>query len=106
MQISFPSFAPCKFDVFRVLTIATSSLLFGTLASAQWIGASSDATNDAAHDYNTTTNWSGGSINDTFSASTALGSDTTLYFSANRVAAGNLVFGQSGAGALILQGGG
>jgi autotransporter-associated beta strand protein len=47
-----------------------------------WTGATSGDTNDAAHDYNNTANWSGGTIDDSFAGVTLAG-DTTLYFSAN-----------------------
>jgi autotransporter-associated beta strand protein len=48
-----------------------------------WIGATSGATNDTAHNYNNTANWVGGVIDDSF-AGVALSGNTTLYFSANR----------------------
>ena len=48
-----------------------------------WIGATSGSTNDAAHNFNNTSNWSGGTIDDSFSGVT-LTANTTLYLSANQ----------------------
>jgi autotransporter-associated beta strand protein len=51
-----------------------------------WIGATSGSANDAAHNYNNTANWSGGTINDSFSGVT-FSASTTLYLSASRTTA-------------------
>jgi regulator of RNase E activity RraB len=51
-----------------------------------WIGATSGSTNDAAHNYNNTANWSGGVINDSFAGS-ALSANTTIYVTASRTTA-------------------
>jgi autotransporter-associated beta strand protein len=101
------TFLPRLLGLPRHLAFAAGgALLLSVPASAQWIGASSDATNDSAHDYNATGNWSGGTINDTFSPSTALGGDTTIYLSGDRTTTGDLTFTQTGTGTLTLQGGG
>src|SRR3954466_12280461 len=61
-----------------------------------WIGATSGTTNDAAHNYNSTANWAGGVIDDSFSGVT-LSANTTLYFTANRtVGASGLNLNYSG----------
>lgn len=61
-----------------------------------WIGATSGTSNDAAHDYNNTANWSGGVIDDSF-AGVTLSGNTTLYFSASRTTgAGGMNLGYSG----------
>jgi autotransporter-associated beta strand protein len=51
-----------------------------------WIGATSGATNDAAHNFNNLSNWAGGTIDDSF-AGVTLTANTTLYLSANTTTA-------------------
>jgi RHS repeat-associated protein len=51
-----------------------------------WTGATSGSTNDAAHNYNNTANWSGGTINDSFAGAT-FSANTTIYLSAARTTA-------------------
>lgn len=60
-----------------------------------WTGATSGSTNDSSHDYNNVANWSGGVINDDFSAST-LTSNTTIYFSASRTTTAGMNLGYAG----------
>ncbi len=48
-----------------------------------WVGATSGSTNDAAHSYNNTANWSGGTINDSF-AGVTFSANTTIYLSGGR----------------------
>ncbi len=48
-----------------------------------WIGATSGSTNDSAHSYTNTANWSGGTINDSF-AGVTLSGNTTIYLSSAR----------------------
>ena len=50
------------------------------LAQATWIGASSGNTNDSVHLYTNTSNWAGGTIDDTFASSFTFTAPTTLYF--------------------------
>jgi fibronectin-binding autotransporter adhesin len=80
-------------------------LLTGTPARAQWIGATSAATNDAAHSYITTANWTGGTITDSFSGINFTAA-TTLFFGGGRTTIGDLNLGYSGVGALTISGGG
>jgi autotransporter-associated beta strand protein len=64
-------------------------------AWAAWTGAVTGTTNDAAHTYTNTTNWAGGTIDDSFAGVTLTGT-TTLYFGADHstVAAGfNFAYG-------------
>src|SRR4051812_5805721 len=69
----------------RLLTAALETLESRQLFA--WVGATSGSTSDAAHDYNNTSNWLGGVIDDSFAGAT-LTANTTLYFSANRTAPG------------------
>jgi autotransporter-associated beta strand protein len=65
----------------RAIGIALEPLESRILLS--WIGATSGSTNDAAHNYNNTANWSGGVINDSFAGAT-FSANTTLFVSASR----------------------
>src|SRR4051794_10269598 len=61
-----------------------SVMLAGNPARAQWLtgtGAATGTTNDSAHSYTTTANWTGGTINDSFAGFTFSGA-TQLYLSA------------------------
>ncbi len=61
-----------------------------------WIGAVSGNTNDQAHDYNYTGNWSSGVVENSLAGATLTG-NTTLYFAASvATGAGGLNLGYSG----------
>jgi autotransporter-associated beta strand protein len=63
----------------RTIMMAVALSLTAPPAFAGWIGATTGATNDAAHNYNNTTNWSGGVIDDLFPATLSLTGNLTLY---------------------------
>jgi autotransporter-associated beta strand protein len=60
-----------------------------------WIGATTGATLDTAHNYNLPTNWKNGTIDDSFSGVTLTG-NLTLYMTADRLTASNLNLNYAG----------
>jgi fibronectin-binding autotransporter adhesin len=89
----------------RGLFCAIIALLsFSNSLSAQWTGATTGNTNDAAHSYLTTANWVGGTVLSTFSPT--LTAATTLRFSAGYSTGGDFTFTYAGAFGLTLTGGG
>ncbi|WP_338285024.1 autotransporter-associated beta strand repeat-containing protein [Luteolibacter sp. LG18] len=75
-------------------------------AQAQWIGAATGTGNDATHAYLTTTNWTAGTVSDTFGAGLTLTGATTSYLAGPRTTTGDLTFTYTGAFNLTVQGGG